>query len=109
MIRFQPQFVEAILSGSKTQTRRRGPKRWRVGSVHQARTRNRKEPFAYLRILDVRQERLGDISEADARAEGFRSRDEFFAAWRGIYGSAPDMDMQVWVVTFRVERAGSAS
>lgn len=74
MILFKKRFIEAILSGQKTQTRRTGKERWKVGSIHQARTSYYSEPFAHLRILSVRLERVGDITEADARAEGSARR-----------------------------------
>jgi len=42
-------------------------------------------------IVDVRRERLGDLSDRDARAEGFRNLEEFRSVWRSIYGGfSPD-------------------
>lgn len=62
MILFKPMFVGPILAGTKTQTRRTGSKRWKVGSIHQAKTSYKKDAaFAKLRILDIRQETLGDM------------------------------------------------
>jgi hypothetical protein len=70
LILFERGHVEPILSGQKTQTRRTGEKRWRVGLVHQCRLNYYAEPFAYVKISGVRRERLGAISEADAKKEG---------------------------------------
>ena len=40
----------------------------------------------------IREEAFGEISEQDAIAEGFSSRDEFFAIWRELYGDwQPDL------------------
>jgi hypothetical protein len=62
-----------ILSGRKTQTRRIWKKpRAKVGAVHLAKTKMlSREYFAKLRILDVYREFPSDISDDDARAEGY--------------------------------------
>lgn len=42
--------------------------------------------IAHVLVTDVRRERLGDITDRDARAEGFRTREQFFAHWRDLHG-----------------------
>lgn len=101
MILFKAEHVEPILTGQKTQTRRVGKKRWNVGSIHQARLSYYAKPFARLRILSVRQERLGNISEKDARREGYESIEEYQEVFERIYGRwIPDKI--VWVIDFEV-------
>ena len=96
---FKPRFIEPILSGQKTQTRRKGKKRWNVGAIHQCRTSRFGEPFAHVKILDVRRERLGKISPADAHAEGFKDNFAFWDAWAEIHGGMNGSE-EVWVVEF---------
>jgi hypothetical protein len=105
MLLFKQEHVEPILTGKKTQTRRGWKKpRAKIGSVHLAKTKMlSKEYFAKLEILDVKQERLGNITEADAQAEGGYTVDTFQQVWMLINGSW-EPDKIVYVVAFeRVE------
>ena len=86
MILFKPEHIGPILAGRKTETRRIWS-RWRanVRSKHLAKTKLlSKEYFARLYIVDRREERLGDISEEDANAEGYSSREEYLAKFAEI-------------------------
>lgn len=101
MILFRPEHIASILEGRKTQTRRMGAKRWNVDALHQCRTRMLDETscFARVRILDVRREQLLDITEEDARAEGYETRRDFLEAFHRINPKAAP-NPEVWVVTF---------
>lgn len=108
MILFKREHVQPILEGRKTQTRRTGRLRWKIGTIRQAKTGFRKDDeFAKLRIEAIRQERLGDISEADARAEGYSSIEDYIEAFRRIYGFW-DGDTVVWAIDFSREKGGGA-
>lgn len=100
MILFKKEHVEPILAGRKTQTRRTGKLRWKVGAVRQAKTAyNKDSEFAKLRIVAVRPELLGEISEADAIAEGYNSVEEYKDVFKRIYGFWDDFKV-VWVIDF---------
>lgn len=105
MILFRSEHAAPILEGRKTQTRRLGRKRWNVGAVHQARTRmmDSDSTFAHLRILAVRRERVAEIDEADAHAEGYDSRESYLEAFARINGidEAPP-ELEAWVVRFEL-------
>jgi len=108
MILFQKEHVQSIREGAKTQTRRissTGKKRWKVGAVHLAKTRMLSgEYFAKLEILAVYPEAILNISEEDARAEGYPTRHAYLAAFCRINKLAYEdlMGLMVFVVKFRV-------
>ena len=81
-----------------------GDERWQP-SIHMPRWASR----LTLEITGVRVERLHDISEADAIAEGCDSADGFRELWGSINGDgAWDANPWVWVVVFRqVPEAGA--
>jgi hypothetical protein len=109
MILFREEHVEPILSGRKTQTRRLGNKRWNVGAKHACYTRppftrGGSEPFARVRILNVRRQALGEMSRAEVLAEGYRTWPEYMAALARIHGRELEPEDEVWAVTFAVVR-----
>lgn len=63
-----------------------------------------------VRITEIREERLGDITEADAVREGFANVAEFMAYFASIDDRVPvdrlrtlaDLNLPVWVVSFEV-------
>ena len=100
---FKPELVRLILEGKKTQTRRplAGRRLIEVGKVVAVQPGRGKRAVVHIRITGRRIERLGAIRERDAIAEGVRSREEFFALWRRLYGRV-DLDEEVVVYEFEV-------
>lgn len=109
MILFREEHVAPILTGTKTQTRRLGRRRWNIGAIHACYTRppfakGGAEPFCRVRILDVRGQLLTSISPADALAEGYPDVPAFLQSFWCInaarLGPRSDDALFVWVVTF---------
>lgn len=85
-----------------------GESKWKP-SIHMPRWAAR----IFLEVTDVRVERLNDISEQDAKAEGFdcpavtgmgwklNAKHNFLFAWNKIYGNRSSNPF-VWVIEFKV-------
>ncbi len=101
MLLFKPEHVDMILEGRKTQTRRTGKRRWKVGSTHQCRLKmlDKDSCFATVGIKAVREEPFMDVSDEDAVREGYANAEQFIAKFREIYGDEPTRG-DVWVVDF---------
>jgi hypothetical protein len=107
-MQFNPELIALIREGIKTQTRRpvsdgdtletelyegffneapfqhvavtnNGRIRWQVANFYAIQPRGGAKGIGFIQMTDIRQERLGDITQADALAEGFASREAFFA------------------------------
>ena len=102
MLRFAPEYIAPIRAGTKTQTRRRWPDGPKVqpGSIHAIRTDPDGSNLGHVHVRKVYQQLLSQLTEADARAEGFEDRAAFAAAWRKHYPDWSGRDEQVWVVEF---------
>jgi len=102
MILFKQKHVQLILDGIKTQTRRIGKKRWNIGAIHMCKTSFKKgADFAHVKILDAREELLGDMTLEDAHAEGYESIEDYKRVFIEIYGAWND-EMPVWVVDYKL-------
>jgi len=59
--------------------------------------------FAKIRIDAVRMQRLGDISDAEVHAEGYKSREEYLTQYvTGRKVPEPIEDVEVYVLEFHV-------
>lgn len=85
MMLFRPEFVEPILRGKKTNTRRMGPPRWKAGSFHQARINYNTDPFAYLYVWAVGLERLDEMGQDEIEAAGFDSKEAYRECYLGYF------------------------
>jgi len=103
---FSESHLDQIRAGEKTATRRRWDQRRATpGTTYRATTGDemfvpRSGCDCFIRAIDVYQQRLGDMKDNDARAEGdYATVEEFADVWRDING-AWEPSVTVWVVDF---------
>lgn len=104
---FAPEMLAKVLSGEKTVTRRpnhNGECRYKPGGVYAVQPGRGQKAVARIEIKSVWQEKLTQITNAEARREGFSDRHEFFAYWRRLYGSRLPFGT-VWRIRFRLAAA----
>ena len=81
---------------------RAGRALWTVCNTYAVCPGRGQKAVARIRILDIRAQSPSLISEADARAEGFDSREAFWDKLRALYGDGVDLDALYWALTFEL-------
>jgi hypothetical protein len=102
---FKKELLAKVLSGEKTETRRVHKQEWKVGKTYAVRDTWFSKPQGYIIILRKFRQRLAEISDVDIKKEGFRTKDEFFNAWKRIYGKIDENEVLV-VYEFKVVKTG---
>ena len=102
---FSPAHARLVMDGRKSQTRRRVRPdetvcRYVAGRSYSVQHDRHRPAVGRLVVVSVAQQPLGDLTLRDARAEGFRTRQEFRDHWHRLF---PDMAAQdvVWVLVIR--------
>ena len=101
---FKEEHIAPILGGRKTQTRRKinrtGKCPYKPGHAYQCRSDYKAAGvFAFILVKNVRQERLGDITDEGANREGYANRIDYLDAFERIYKTL-DLEEIVWVIDF---------
>ncbi len=113
---------QSILDEKKTQTRRvigtneiavrarhnqiisvvsNGRVKWKVGQTYAVQTGRGKSEIARIKITQINSECVSRISSANAKAEGFNNRQEFFNTWQQIHGK-DSLGQKIWVLKFEL-------
>jgi hypothetical protein len=98
---FKKDLLEMVISGAKTQTRRRHKNLLKEKQKYVVKRNWYENTEYYIQIKKVYPQKLSDVSEEEAHKEGFSSLDEFRDAWIRINGSW-DLDEVVTVYEFEL-------
>lgn len=104
-------LLEKIRKGEKTRTTRPiepkpGRSVYSVGQIIGVRAGYTKFKD-FVKITARHRERLGDLTQEDAKKDGFSSLEEFQKFWTDLYGWNPDQ--VVWVYDFELAKKDSTS
>lgn len=108
---FRPELAEKVLAGEKTVTRRIGSNNprspWWIGACTLTPGKDYavcpgrgQHALGRVTVESVTGELLGELSDDEARAEGFEDAAAFTVAWCAIHGGY-DRDVFVWRVELR--------
>lgn len=100
-LRFRDELIPLILSGRKRATIRLGTKSLSEGEVVYIASETTGRVFGKARITRIVQKKLSELSDEDARMDGFRDRIALLEALKAIYGDLPE-DSPVYVIEFTV-------
>lgn len=73
--------------------------KWQVGATYAVQPARGHSQVARIKLTRITSRQLGSITNAEARAEGFANRQEFFQTWEAIHGSWI-AQTRVWVIEF---------
>ncbi|MCS7143623.1 MAG: ASCH domain-containing protein [Archaeoglobaceae archaeon] len=98
-INFESEFIQPILKGIKKTTIRKGIRSYPVGRVVELTVDSK--TFAFARVKKVIVKRISELSDMDAKLDGFRDKEELLNALKKIYGEIDDSDF-ITVVHFEL-------
>ena len=75
---------------------------YEVGKSYAVQPGRGKKAVARIRLTGIRCETVANISDADAHAEGFLSRQAFIHTWYSIHGKTASLQQPVWVLEFEL-------
>src|SRR3989304_9038336 len=87
MVLFKHHLLALVLQRAKTQTRRTHRRELHQGRVYPITDQLFGRAAAYIKITRKWRQRLGDVSEEEARAEGVFGIADFREAWGAVKGS----------------------
>lgn len=98
MLLFKRKFLDAIRSGEKTQTIRL----WKHRMMRSGQ-RSYTPGVGYMRIKQVEEVEIEDLTDADAVPDGFSDADQLKSELRSIYGEKLEQGYQAFRIVFERE------
>lgn len=110
MALFKKDLIRLVQAGRKTQTRRTHKREWQVGKIYKVKISYYDKGQGIIKITRKFHQHLCDVSESEARKEGFNCLDEFRQCWIKINGSwNPDQTVTVYEFSYIPQKRLSPS
>jgi hypothetical protein len=103
-VKFMSVLADLILKGEKTSTWRLfDDKDLKIGDRLVFQVKETGVDFANAEIVDVKEKKLGDITEDDQKGhEPFKSHEEMVNTYKKYYGDAVTLDTLVKIINFKI-------
>ena len=100
---FKPEHKDMILNGTKTATRRAWKRPMvKVGGIYKCKLKMlSKDYFAKIKVTKLYKQCLGDMTNKDAKKEGYKLLRHFYNVWIKINGSWSSLQ-EVDVIEFHL-------
>jgi hypothetical protein len=102
---FRPELADLVARGVKTETRRPVKPgqtcRYHPSREYAVQPGRGQHAVARIRVTDVWQEALSDITPESIEREGFASYRAFDTYWKKLYGHV-DHEQRVWAIRFEL-------
>ena len=105
---FKKIYVSKILAGEKSSTIRLSDG-FQVGEVYPVKCRYNDPPVCFVKIVSKEKKRLKDLTDGDARLDGFSSVDELKEALRECYAISDETEVFIYRFKLLKEGVGSAA
>lgn len=102
---FDKYTKDKILSKDKDITRRLPAKNGRrpatPNATHKIKIDRTPKTYGHIKIISVRMEKLGDITESEAKREGFKSVREYLNYFKKV-NKTDDLNTDIWRIEFKL-------
>ena len=100
-LRFRDEYIPLILTGRKRSTIRLERKRFKVGDTVYLVSQSTGRVFGKAKITNIVKKKLYELSDDDARRDGFRDKFTLIEALKSIYGDIPNT-ANIYIIEFKV-------
>ena len=105
-MQFKRAMLNLVMSGEKTRTWRLKEPRYKVGSIQAVQCGYRDKAHGHIKINDIQRQKVGDVTQSQAEAEGFISPFAFVGYVIDINPANRIMpDTEGWSIEFELVEA----
>jgi len=100
-LRFRDEYIPLILTGRKRSTIRLEKKKFKVGDTVYLASLSTGRIFGKAKITGITKKTVAELSDEDAKRDGFKDKISLIETLKSIYGNIPE-DTSVYIIEFKV-------